>query len=112
VPENPSARRQEVTSVLKESPSGPSRAASSNEVPPLDQLPEGALGIPASHTHPPLQQDSFKELINKLAWTLGSTYRAPYSGKRSPAREYALRIARQVMKDNGYPRQIGKFETD
>jgi len=73
----------------------------------LGKLPDAALGIPGLETHPGLQTDSFKELINKFAWVLGSTYRVPYSGKKSPAREYALKIAQAVQRDNGYPRQIG-----
>ena len=91
------------TDSSEEHPSGAPRT----KVPPLAELPEGALGIPACDTHPPLQQDSFKEVINKLAWALGSTYRVPYSGKQSPARVYALRMAQAVLRDNGYPRQIG-----
>jgi len=68
------------------------------------------LGIEAAFTHPPLMQDCFKELVNKLAWTLGSVYRKPYSGVRSPARMYALEIARVVVQEHGYPQKIGILE--
>jgi len=70
------------------------------------------LGIPAAFTHPQLQQDCFKELLNKLAWVLGSTYRKPYSGVRSPARRYALEMATVVMQEHGYPMKIGILEPE
>lgn len=66
------------------------------------------LGIPAASTFPSLQSDAFKELINKLAWALGSTYRTRYSGTRSPTRVCALKMAQEVMRDQGYPRHIAK----
>jgi len=59
-------------------------------------VPEGAFGLPPADTHPALQQDVFKELVNKLAWV------------KSPARQYALRIVKAVVRDNGYPLKIGK----
>lgn len=68
------------------------------------------LGISAAFTHAPLQTDCFKELINKLAWTLGSVYRKPYSGTKSPARTYALEIARVVIQEHGWPMKIGVLE--
>jgi len=68
----------------------------------------GPLGIPPEAAQPQLQQDAFKELINKFAWALGSTYRHPYANKRSPTREYARRIAARVLRDQGYPAQLAK----
>jgi len=70
--------------------------------------PTSMLGIEAGSTHTALQTDCFKELINKLSWVLGSTYRQPYSGARSTARVYALRMAQAVLRDHGYPSKIGK----
>lgn len=67
-----------------------------------------ALGIPASESQIALQQDAVKELVNKIAWTLGSVYRRDYSKVRSPARIYAWRIVQQILKDNGYPAKIAK----
>jgi len=74
--------------------------------------PASMLGIEAGSTHAGLQTDCFKELINKLSWVLGSTYRQPYAGKNSPAREYALRMAQAVLRDHGYPRKISKNGID
>jgi len=71
---------------------------------------DDALGIAAAFTHPQLQQDAFKELVNKLAWAFGSTYRKPYSGVRSPARQYALAMAQVAVQVHGYPMKIGILE--
>jgi len=77
-------------------------------------LPEGSvqeaspLGIPPHETHLALQQDVCKELVNKIAWVLGSVYRRNYSNMRTPAREYAWRVVKQVLKDHGYPDKIAK----
>lgn len=70
--------------------------------------PTDALGNRAADTQPQLQQDVFKELINKLAWALGSTYRAPYANTRSQARGYAVLMAKAILRDHGYPKQIAK----
>lgn len=66
------------------------------------------LGIPPAEAQPQLQTDSYKELINKLSWVLGSTFRVNYSNKRSPARIVAQRIAAAVIKECGYPKSIAK----
>lgn len=71
-------------------------------------LSESPLGIAPHDAQAALQQDAVKELVNKIAWVLGSVYRCNYSQKRSPAREYAWRIVKQVLKDNGYPDKIRK----
>ena len=71
-------------------------------------LVEGALGIPPIEAQIALQQDAVKELVNKIAWTLGSVYRCNYSNMRTPARAYAWRIVKQVIKDHGYPDKIAK----
>jgi len=71
-------------------------------------LSENPLGIPPSASQIALQQDVVKELVNKIAWTLGSVYRRSYSNMKTPAREYAWRIVKQVIKDNGYPDKIAK----
>lgn len=68
----------------------------------------GVMGVAAEDTHPALQTDAFKELINKLAWVLGSTYRVPYTNSKTCARTYALRMARKVLADHGYPTKIAK----
>ena len=68
------------------------------------------LGIAVAFTHPQLQTDVFKELCNKLSWVLGSTYRKPYSGVRSIARQYAIEMATVVIQEHGYPMKIGILE--
>lgn len=75
-------------------------------IPP--SLLEEALGIPPQDAQPALQQDAVKELVNKVAWVLGSVYRKNYSHRKAPARTYAWRIVKQVLKDHGYPDKIQK----
>jgi len=78
-------------------------------VPPTaPSLADFPLGIPPHEAQIALQQDVVKELVNKIAWTLGSVYRRSYSNMKTPAREYAWRIVKQVIKDNGYPDKIAK----
>ncbi len=77
-----------------------SRASSSSA-----ELP---LGIPPLDTHLALQTDCAKELVNKIAWVLGSTYRVPYANMRTDARQYAWRIVKKVIEDHGYPSKIAK----
>lgn len=50
------------------------------------------------------QVDGFKELVNKLAWVLGSTYKHPYSSKKGPVHELAVRAARSIVRATGYPK--------
>ncbi len=71
-------------------------------------LSDSPLGIPPHEAQLALQTDVVKELVNKIAWTLGSVYRQNYSNMKTPARAYAWRIVKQVIKDNGYPAKIGK----
>lgn len=71
--------------------------------------PKGlGFGLPPSETHAALQTDVFKELINKIAWAIGSTYRLQYRNTRSPGRQCAIAMAQAVVRLNGYPRHIGK----
>ena len=72
---------------------------------PSDDPP---LGIPPLDTHLALQTDVAKELCNKIAWVLGSTYRVPYANMRTEARQYAWRIVKKVLEDHGYPSKIAK----
>jgi len=71
-------------------------------------LEDSPLGLPPHETQIGLQQDVVKELVNKIAWTLGSVYRQPYSNMRTPARAYAWRIVKQVILTHGYPSKIAK----
>lgn len=69
---------------------------------------EYPFGVLAEGTHPALQSDAFKELINKLSWALGSTYRIQYGSVHNPVRKYAQRMAKRVLADHGYPDKIAK----
>lgn len=66
------------------------------------------LGIPSSESILGFQTEVFKELINKLAWSLGSTYRVAYSNQRSDARQLAIAIAKLVVLKQGYPAYLKK----
>lgn len=66
------------------------------------------IGIPAEATHPALQTDSFKELVNKLAWALGTAYREPYRNARVGVRLMAVALASAVIHSDGYPKHLKK----
>ena len=66
-----------------------------------------SLGIPAFEAQPLLQSAAFKELVNKLAWCLGSSYRVPYTNVRTLARQWALELASRTITEHGYPSMIG-----
>lgn len=74
--------------------------------------PEGPeatrIGVPVWLTQPALQQDVFKELINKFAWAIGSTYRRTYTRRRSNVRLVAQEFASQLITQEGYPQAISK----
>lgn len=65
-----------------------------------------SMGVPAEITHPALQTDAFKEIVNKLAWALGTTYRVPYSTPKSVCRQWALSLAKATVTHHGYPSKI------
>lgn len=48
------------------------------------------------------QTDCVKELTNKIAWVLGSTYKKTYSSKRGPVHSLAQRVAKGIVKASGY----------
>lgn len=68
------------------------------------------LGIPPSEAQAQLTSDSYKELVNKISWVLGSTYRVNYSNRLSVARQVATRVAAALVKECGYPRSIAKVD--
>lgn len=68
----------------------------------------GPLGIPGKDTLVAFQTEVFKELINKLAWALGSTYRTPYSNLRTDTRQLAIGLAKLVIDKQGYPEYMRK----
>jgi len=69
---------------------------------------EGSFGITASETQLALQQEAYKEVVNKLAWALGSAYGRPYSNKTMIARKLALEVAVWVVQEVGWPASIRK----
>lgn len=78
-------------------------------LPPVgSSLADAPLGIPPYEAQIALQQDIVKELVNKIAWTLGSVYRANYSNMRTPARAYAWDLVKRIIEDHGYPARIRK----
>lgn len=66
------------------------------------------LGVHVSQTLEALQTDCFKELVNKLAWALGSTYRTPFGNTRTATRILARQMATQVITNEGYPAKIAR----
>lgn len=71
-------------------------------------VPVTVMGVPPYDTCPAKQSDVFKELVNKLSWALGSTYRLPYGHVRLLTRQVALEMAKRLIVDHGYPRSILK----
>lgn len=47
--------------------------------------------------------DHKKELQNKLAWVLGTTYGVSYSKRRDEAQGYAAIMMEALVRDHGYP---------
>jgi len=48
------------------------------------------------------QTDCVKELTNKLAWVLGSTYKRTYSSKHGPVQDFAKLAALGIVRAQGY----------
>lgn len=95
---------KEGASVVKSNGSGPLEGRQLNLHASSDH-PE-TLGIPAHRTIPDQQKDAIAELTNKIAWAIGSTYRATYSTSRSPARRAAWELVKALILTEGYPRGI------
>lgn len=80
---------------------------------PLSDAPKrlsvhAPLGYPPSETQAALQQEVYKELVNKFAWVLGSTYRRNYSNRRSVARVAAQYLVGLTIREHGFPESILK----
>lgn len=107
-PNGPTAREERSLSVVVDTTKKrPSTYDESGAVQlPLNEDPP--FGVAPGEAHPTLQTDAFKELINKLSWALGSTYRLQYGSTHNPVRKYAQRIAKKVLADHGYPGKIAK----
>lgn len=61
------------------------------------------FGVHVSLVDGGAQTEVFKELINKLSWAIGSTYKKRYSGKNTPVADYARMCAHAILRDHGYP---------
>lgn len=66
----------------------------------------GRLGLPTGGAQPELQMDCYKELINKIAWAIGSAYRLPYNNQTTLSRQAATTLARDLVNRHGYPNHI------
>jgi len=75
---------------------------------PKSETASGLLGIPGRETLVAFQTEVFKELINKLSWALGSTYRRPYSNQRTDVRQLAIAMAKHIVDKQGYPEYMRK----
>jgi len=69
---------------------------------------DGPIGIPTGDTIPAMQTEFWKELVNKLAWALGTSYRVSYSSPRAEPRSTALILAQQVLSQHGYGSHLRK----
>ena len=69
---------------------------------------DGSFGIPVEETQVAQQMEVYKELVNKLAWALGSTYGRPYANRTMAARQLAMSVAQRVVDEVGWPRGIEK----
>ncbi len=69
---------------------------------PFDSRVEGAFGEFVGSTPGETQLAFRKELVNKLAWVLGSSYKKRYSGKTAPVTLYAQRMVSAILRDHGY----------
>ena len=79
---------------------------------PLKRAPTGepaltVLGLDGQDTQIALQSDVYKELINKLAWVVGSSYGVPYNNSRTQARATAIELAAALIQTHGWPKKIG-----
>lgn len=73
---------------------------------PLYGKAAGSLGYPPGKGEEEAsgqeQTDCVKELTNKLAWVLGSTYKRAYSGKKGPVHSFAELAALGIVRAQGY----------
>jgi len=68
----------------------------------------GPIGIPAGNTIPAQQTEFFKELVNKISWALGTSYRVRYSSPGAEPRATALALAQRVISELGYGAHLRK----
>lgn len=66
------------------------------------------MGISSEAIDPKSHGPVWRELLNKLSWTIGSVYGVPYSKTDSEPRKQSLVLARLLLEDQGYPRNMRK----
>ncbi len=71
-------------------------------------MQDDPVGIPGEESVPRLQPAAFAELVNKLAWALGSAYRVPYQRHSRDPRRFAINMAREFVKEHGWPKHTQK----
>lgn len=70
----------------------------------MDQSGVGTLTIPEPGS------ELWKELINKLAWALGTTYGLPYRDKKGQIRHMAVRLANMAFREGDVVAQSAEWE--
>lgn len=78
------------------------------QVPLAPSLLQSPFGISAADTQDALKAEHYKELVNKVAWTLGSAYGLSYSSINNPTRKYAHLIVAAIIRDHGFPTKLAK----
>jgi len=69
---------------------------------PFDSRVAGAFGEFVGLVPGETQLRFHKELVNKVAWVIGSAYGKRYSGKNNAVKEYTSRIVKAILRDHGY----------
>jgi len=64
------------------------------------------LGVPSAGLPPEARHDTLKELVNKLAWVLGSVYKKPYTNRTTPVRGLAITLAVAILDKQGFPEHL------
>jgi len=64
------------------------------------------MGLTSAEIDPRAHGSVWRELLNKLSWTIGSVYGVSYSRTDSIPREQALVLARLLLENQGYPRAM------
>lgn len=64
------------------------------------------IGVPSDTVDPDSRHDALKELVNKLAWAIGSTYHRSYANRRCEPRMLAITLAADILTDQGFPAHL------
>ena len=74
----------------------------------IPREPGELWGIPAELTDVGRQSDFFAELVNKLSWAVGSTYRVGYKSPKQPLRAEMIKMATRIIMSEGYGKHLEK----